>query len=244
VLLLTEPWQCVVDPVGVGFAALAAIGWAVYVVLMQRLGDRFPGTGALSITVPVAAVAAGIVGLPQAIGHIGVLDLLAAAGLAVLLPVLPFALEMRAMRGMARSAFGTLMALEPAMGVALGLVVLRQSPAPGQVLGVLLVVAAGAAAQRGGLREPSRTALPAPRSALGVSRDRSRSIATHPLLPVRLVLGREDRSDPRCVRCGFAAHPTVAADRGICWACDSCSGVSATRAAPRGAPVGSPRAAR
>jgi inner membrane transporter RhtA len=46
------------------------------------------------------------------------------------------------------------MALEPAMGVLLGLIVLRQDPSALQVLGILLVVLAGAAAQYGGRREP------------------------------------------------------------------------------------------
>jgi threonine/homoserine efflux transporter RhtA len=57
------------------------------------------------------------------------LEVLAAAvGLALLLPVLPFALEMLALRRMTSSAFGTLMALEPAMGLLLGLLVLAQQP--------------------------------------------------------------------------------------------------------------------
>jgi inner membrane transporter RhtA len=50
------------------------------------------------------------------------------------------------------SAFGTLMALEPAIGVVLGLVVLHPHPSATQVLGITAVVLAGAAAQRNGLR--------------------------------------------------------------------------------------------
>ncbi len=68
--------------------------------------------------------------------------------------MLPFALEMLALRRMTPTAFGTLMALEPGMGVLLGLVVLSQRPSIVQLAGILLVVLAGAAAQRGGQREP------------------------------------------------------------------------------------------
>jgi inner membrane transporter RhtA len=138
----------------VGFAALAALAWAGYIVLTQRIGNRFTGIGTLSLTVPIAAVTAAVVGIPQAAGHLTPGIVAAAAGLALLLPVLPFALEMLALRRMTPTAFGTLMALEPAIGVLLGLLVLHQQPSPAQFAGITLVVLAGAAAQRGWRRRP------------------------------------------------------------------------------------------
>jgi inner membrane transporter RhtA len=54
---------------------------------------------------------------------------------------------------MTSNAFGTLMALEPAIGVILGILILQQIPNSLQVIGILLVVYAGASAQRGGLRK-------------------------------------------------------------------------------------------
>ncbi|TDK24249.1 EamA family transporter [Arthrobacter crusticola] len=163
VVLLTEPWRGEVNPVGILFAGLAAIGWALYIVLSQRVGDRFSGISSLSLTIPIAAVTAAVVGIPQAAGHLSLEVIAAAAGLALLLPVLPFALEMLALRRMTATAFGTLMALEPAIGLFLGLIVLRQQPSPVQLLGILLVVVAGAAAQRGSRRstQHSPTARPA-----------------------------------------------------------------------------------
>lgn len=154
VVLLTQPWQSGFDPAGVGFAGLAAVAWAAYIVLTQRIGDRFTGIGTLSLTVPIAAVTAAVVGIPQAAGHLTLGVLAAAAGLAILLPVLPFAFEMLALRRMTPTSFGTLMALEPALGVLLGLLVLHQQPSATQLVGILLVVLAGAAAQRGGRRRP------------------------------------------------------------------------------------------
>jgi inner membrane transporter RhtA len=156
---LTEPWQGRVDAAGLGFAALAAVGWAGYVVLTQQVGDRFTGITALSMTVPIAALTAAVVGVPQAVGHLSLEVIVAAAGLALLLPVLPYALEMLALRRMTPTAFGTLMALEPAMGLLLGLLVLSQQPSPVQLAGIALVVLAGAGAQRGGRRAAS-TDLP------------------------------------------------------------------------------------
>lgn len=55
---------------------------------------------------------------------------------------------------MTPTAFGTLMAVEPAIGVLLGLLVLHQTPTTTQIVGILLVVLAGAAAQHGGRRHP------------------------------------------------------------------------------------------
>ncbi len=52
---------------------------------------------------------------------------------------------------------GTMIALEPAIGVLLGLLgllVLHQQHSPAQLAGILLVVLAGTAAQRGGRRRP------------------------------------------------------------------------------------------
>ena len=157
VVVLTQPWHGGIDPAGLGFAALAAAGWATYILLTQRLGDRFAGTGALSLTIPIAAVTAAVFGIPQAAGHLTLGILPVAAGLALLLPVLPYAFELLALRQMTPAAFGTLMALEPAIGVVLGLLVLHQTPSITQLAGILLVVLAGAAAQRGGRRHPPAT---------------------------------------------------------------------------------------
>lgn len=163
VVLLTRPWHGEVNAAGVGFAGLAGVGWATYILLTQKVGDRFAGISGLSLTVPVAAATAAVVGIPQAAGHLSVGVLAAAAGLAILLPVLPFALEMLALRHMTHHAFGTLMALEPAIGVLLGLLVLHQRLSPVQLAGILLVVLAGAAAQRSGRRDrPSTTSTGSP----------------------------------------------------------------------------------
>ena len=153
VLLLTEPWQGEIDLVGVGFAALSGVCWATYIVLTQQVGDRFSGLEGLSITIPVAAVTAAFFGVPQAWGHLTWQVLAAALGLALLLPVIPFSLELLALRRLTTAAFGTLMALEPAIGVVAGVAILGQVPHALQVAGVVLVVAAGVGAERNGHRD-------------------------------------------------------------------------------------------
>lgn len=148
VLLMTQPWKGEINASGVAFAALAAVGWGTYIILMQRLGERFAGLSGLSLTMPIAAFVAAVFGIPEAAGHLSWSVALTAVWLAVLLPVLPYALELVALRRMNAHAFGTLMSLEPAFALLLGMVVLGQMPVASQVLGIAMVVIAGAGAQQ------------------------------------------------------------------------------------------------
>ncbi|MEV4413211.1 EamA family transporter [Catellatospora sp. NPDC049609] len=152
VLALTRPWQGEVNVAGVVLALVAAVCWAGYIVLTQRVGDSFDGVKGLAIAMPATAVAATLVGLPQALGGLSWSVLAQAAWLALLLPVLPFALELLALRRLTVAAFGTLMCLEPAFALGVGATVLGQHPHPLQVLGVAFVVVAGIGAQRTGRR--------------------------------------------------------------------------------------------
>ena len=70
----------------------------------------------------------------------------AAAGLAILAPILPCGLETVALRRMRARPFGILMSLEPTIGVAIGHLLLHRQPNGAQLLGVLCVVAASAGA--------------------------------------------------------------------------------------------------
>ena len=154
VLLLTHPWAGSVDLVGVAFALAAAGCWAVYIILTQRVGDAVTGIAGLAISMPVAAlVATATVGWHVA-GRLTPELLLIGVGLAVLLPVVPFILELLALRRLEAGAFGTLMALEPAFALAIGFVALHQSPTATAVVGIGLVVAAGVGAERAGARRP------------------------------------------------------------------------------------------
>ncbi len=154
VVLLTEPWTGQINMVGVLFAGIAALCWAAYILLTQAVGDRFSGLDGLAITIPIAGIAATVVGLPQAWGHITPTVLLQAIGLAILLPVIPFALELLALRRLTTAAFGTLMALEPAIATLWGVLLLSQIPGALQLGGIVLVVIAGIGAERVGRREP------------------------------------------------------------------------------------------
>ena len=148
VLLLTEPWHGTADPLGVAFALGAAACWAAYIVLTQRAGDEVTGLSALAVSMPVAAVVATVFIGPSVLGELDLELVLVGFGLAVLLPVVPFSLELLALRRLTASAFGTLMALEPAVALIIGLLVLGQVPRTAAVFGIALVVAAGIGAER------------------------------------------------------------------------------------------------
>jgi inner membrane transporter RhtA len=108
---------------------------------------------------PIAGVVALLVARPDPTVALAPGMLLAGIGLAVLLPVVPFALEMLALRRLTTTAFGTLMSLEPAVALIVGLLALHQTPGLGPVVGILFVVVAGIGAQRTGARQPAARPL-------------------------------------------------------------------------------------
>ena len=154
VLMLTQPWSGTVDPVGVAFALAAAGCWAAYILLTQHVGDGVEGIKALAVTMPVAGLAATVVAGPSTFGRMTPELLLVGIGLALLLPVIPFTLELLALRRLTTTAFGTLMSLEPAFAVLVGLVVLHQVPNALAAVGIAFVVTAGIGAARSGARVP------------------------------------------------------------------------------------------
>lgn len=161
VLLLTEPWHGGTDPVGVALALGAALCWASYILLTQKVGDEVTGITGLAVSMPVAGLVATAVAGPSTFGHLTPELLLYGLGLAILLPVVPFVLELLALRRLNTGAFGTLMALEPAFALLVGLVLLHQVPGALPVVGILCVIAAGIGAQRTGARiAPPDTGAP------------------------------------------------------------------------------------
>jgi len=152
VLLLTQPWAGAVDPIGVLFALAAAVCWAAYILLTQRVGDDVAGVNGLAVSMPVAGVVATLVVGPAVFDRITPELIVIGFGLAVLLPVVPFTLELLALRRLNTAAFGTLMSLEPAFALLIGLLILHQVPGPLAVIGVGFVVAAGIGAARAGAR--------------------------------------------------------------------------------------------
>jgi inner membrane transporter RhtA len=157
VIGLTEPWHGHLNLSGVGFAVAAAFGWAGYIVLTQRVGAQLTGLQGLAMSLGTATIVAAPVAAWPALHGLTPGIALQGLGLAALVPLLPFSLELLALRRMRVAAFGTLMALEPGIAVVIGLLLLDQLPAAWQIAGIALVVTAGVGAQR---VAPAATAKP------------------------------------------------------------------------------------
>ncbi|MFJ3194784.1 EamA family transporter [Streptomyces griseoviridis] len=137
------------DPVGVAYALGAGAMWATYILFSARTGRRFPQADGLALAMAVAAV----LFLPLGIAESGskLLDpttLLLGAGVAVLSSVLPYTLELLALRRLPASTFAVLMSLEPAIAATAGFLVLHQALSATQALAIAFVVAASMGAVR------------------------------------------------------------------------------------------------
>jgi inner membrane transporter RhtA len=135
--------------IGVAFALLAAAGWAGYILLSGATGRRFSGSSGLA----VASIVGAAVMLPVGIGTAGtkLLDpelLLVAVGVGLLSSVIPYSLELEALRRVPARLFGILMSLEPAVGALAGLVFLGEILNWHEWLAVVLVIVACAGATR------------------------------------------------------------------------------------------------
>jgi inner membrane transporter RhtA len=124
--------------------ALAAGGfWAAYIMLSGRTGAMFPRLEGLALAMVVATV----VSLPFGLGSVPdwTAPVLAKGlGIAVLSSVLPYSLELLALRRLSAKVFGILLSLEPAAAALAGLLVLGQRLSWVQLAGMGLVVAASA----------------------------------------------------------------------------------------------------
>jgi len=129
------------DLVGVGFAAFAGVMWAAYIVLSQRTGKAFAGLDGLALALIVSTVAVAPLGLTS-VDRWTPGDVALGLGIAVLSSVLPYSLELVALRHLAQHVFGILLSLEPVVAALAGLVVLHQVLEVSQVAGMALVVLA------------------------------------------------------------------------------------------------------
>jgi threonine/homoserine efflux transporter RhtA len=149
---------------GIAFALIAAAGWAAYILLSRATGQRFSGASGLVIAMVVAAVLAtgpAIAAAGPKLLHPGVI----AEGLAIglLSSVIPYRLELEALRRVKAGVFGIWMSLEPAVAALVGLLLLGESLLARQWLAIVLVIVACAGAARGGAPErPDRGSLPPP----------------------------------------------------------------------------------
>ena len=153
---------------GILLALAAGVCWAAYIVFAGRTGAAFPQLQGLALAMIVATVVILPFGLWDVARHGAeawdVEVLLKGFGIAVLSSVLPYSLELFALRRLTPPVFGILLSLEPAVAALAGLLVLGQLLEPVQLLGMVLVVLSsvlvlGLGAPKGP-RSPKREASP------------------------------------------------------------------------------------
>jgi len=145
---------------GLALALVAGLCWAGYIVLSARLGSLVPGTGGLAVSLAVAALLV----LPfGAGGAVAIFDrpvlLVGGASVALLSSVLPYGLEINALRHLPTRVFGILMSLEPAAAAIAGLFLLHQQLGPRELAALALVSLASLAVTLGH-REPAPVGTP------------------------------------------------------------------------------------
>ncbi|SHK13725.1 inner membrane transporter RhtA [Nocardiopsis flavescens] len=137
------------DPLGILFAVLAAVAWAGYILLSAATGRRFDGASGLAIAGVVGALLMAPAGIAQ--GGAALLDwrvLLFGLAVGVLSSVVPYTLELNALRRMPPRVFGVLMSLQPAAAALVGLLLLGEMLTLWQWLAVGCVILASAGSTR------------------------------------------------------------------------------------------------
>ncbi len=136
-----------VDGVGAAFALAAGAFWAAYILVAARVGRVFADGTGLAVAMAVSAVLLVPFGVADGGRELFVPALLA-TGLAVALlsSVIPYSLEMEALRRLPAGTFGVLMSLEPAVAATIGFIALDQGLSGREVTAIAMVVVASAGA--------------------------------------------------------------------------------------------------
>ncbi|MFG2354366.1 DMT family transporter [Streptomyces sp. NPDC048521] len=137
------------DPVGVACALGAGAMWAAYIVFSARTGRRFPQADGLALAMAIAA----LLFLPIGIAAAGTrllnpTTVALGSAVALLSSVLPYTLELLALRRLPASTFAVLMSLEPALAATAGFLILGQALSMTEAAAIALVIMASIGAVR------------------------------------------------------------------------------------------------
>jgi threonine/homoserine efflux transporter RhtA len=152
---------------GIVFGLVAGACWAAYIVLSRATGRRFSGSSGLAIAMIVAALVVTGPAITHAgpdLGHPGLI----AEGLVVglLSSVIPYRVELEALRRVPAGVFGIWMSLEPAVAALIGLALLGEMLIVRQwlAIGAVIIASAGAARSSPAAAAPSDELPPPPAS--------------------------------------------------------------------------------
>ncbi len=144
VVLLAPLQGSGLDPIGLGFAGLAALAWAGYILLAAATGQVVPGIEGLAwgmvfgtcMLLPIGINAAGTALLDM--------RLLAIATAIAALSSSTYALELVALRRLPVNVFGVLLSVEPMLAAASGFLVLGETLTVRSLMAIILISIAAA----------------------------------------------------------------------------------------------------
>ncbi|MGP7959277.1 EamA family transporter [Sanguibacter sp. A247] len=152
VVVLTMPGPTT-DVVGLALALTAAAAWGAYILLNRAIGQRFAGLEGPALASGVTAllwlpIAAWWFAHHALTWHAFAL----AAGCAVLASLVPYVVDVLALRRVSAPAFGTFASLSPVWAALMGWLVLSEALAVNEWVGIGLIVASNAVTSAHGLR--------------------------------------------------------------------------------------------
>lgn len=127
------------DALGVLYSVIAAAFWAGYILTGARVGAQVPGSGALPFGIAIAAVLVlpfGAGGASTVLANPALL--LIGVATALLASVIPYSLELAALRRLPKPVFGVLLSLEPVVAAIAGILLMGQHV---NVLGWVMIAA-------------------------------------------------------------------------------------------------------
>ena len=142
ILLLAPLTGTGLDPMGVSAGLVAGGLWAAYIVLNVRIGRAFPGEEGLAIAMAVATLALLPGGISAVRRLLELHTLIVGSVVGLLSSVVPFSLEMRALRRLPPRVYGVVISLEPVVATVIGAIFLREALTLKAVAAITLVTAA------------------------------------------------------------------------------------------------------
>ncbi|MFT8417717.1 MAG: EamA family transporter [Acetobacter sp.] len=166
VLLLRPESSLRPDMIGIVFALIAAVCWALYIVFARNIAGKLPSGQACSLGMLCGGAAVFVPCTMPALWTGLHAPLLLGLSLIVALcsSALPYTLEMQAMQKLSAREFGVLCSLEPVSAALAGAMLLHEVPSLPRLCGILCIVLASVGTvlmpQRGGNAAQDGPALP------------------------------------------------------------------------------------
>lgn len=129
---------------GIIFVLLAALGWASYIVMSKKIGERFAKLDGLAIAMTVATLCSSPFGLRAGAKLLHPAVLATGMIVALLSAIIPFSLDITALRTVSAHTYGTLMSLSPAFATVFGVTFLGEEMKLWQLFGIVCVMLASA----------------------------------------------------------------------------------------------------